>query len=135
MENVFPNNAYHMPVYRKALEIFKISRALATHFSDNRHVFEMDISSTPKHRFAGLLVTESLQLAPGIASAASTGSSEKRLKKLQRIRKVAKSLRSQCKKLEFSGVKEVEFLDLLRKEIGHFEQLMNQWLQNIQNPR
>lgn len=133
MEKLFPNNAYHMPAYRKALEIFKISRAMAAHFSEGRNVIEMDVSSTPSHRYAGYLVTESLQLAPDIASAVSAGNSEKRMKKIKKIRRIAHSLRNQCKLLEFSGVKEVEFLNLLRNEIAHFEQLMNQWLQNIQN--
>lgn len=134
MKEEFPNNAYHMPAYRKALEIFQISRAMASYFTHDRHVLEMDISSSSSHRFAGLLVTESLQLAPGVASALSTPSSELKLKRIRKIRKITRSLGLQCRNLEFSGVKEVEFLNMLRREIHHFEKLMSDWLLQIQDP-
>lgn len=128
MSQSFSNNAYHLPVYRKALEIFKISRAIASYFSGDKHVFEMNLSSNPQHRFAGILVSESLQLAPGIASVISTSNPEYRLQRIKKIHKVAKSLKSQCKKIELSGVKEIEFLNLLRKEIHIFDKMTSEWI-------
>ncbi|MFD1095168.1 hypothetical protein [Salegentibacter chungangensis] len=132
MANPFPSNAYHLPAYRKALEIFRISRAVASYFGDDKHVVEMELSASHSHRYAGNLVSESLQLAPGIASILSTGNSEVKLRKIRRIRKAAKSLRLYCKKLEFCGVKEVEFVNLLRKEIRQFEYLTSEWVKQIQ---
>ena len=130
MDSAFPNNTYHLPVYRKALEIFKISRAIAAYFSDDKHVIEMDISTNPQHFQAGSLVTESLQLAPGIASAACAPNSESRLQRVKNIRAVAKNLKGLCKRLEGCGVKEVEFLNLLRKEILLFDKMVSDWFQN-----
>ncbi|MDR9456785.1 MAG: hypothetical protein RI572_05180 [Salegentibacter sp.] len=130
MDSAFPNNTYHLPVYRKALEIFKISRAMAAYFSDDKHVIEMDFSANPRHYQAGSLVTESLQLAPGIASAACAPNSESRLQRVKNIKAVAKNLKHLCRKLEGCGVKEVEFLNLLRKEIHLFDKMVSDWFQN-----
>lgn len=130
MESAFPNNTYHLPVYRKALEIFRISRAMAAYFTNDKHVLEMDLSANPQDFEAGHLVTESLQLAPGIASAACAPNSESRLQRIRNIRAVAQNLKSLCKKLECCGVKEVEFLNLLRKEIHTFDKMVSDWFHN-----
>ena len=85
-------NAYQLPVYKKALEIFKISSAVSSYFSDNRHVIEMELSSVPAHNYAGRLVTESLQLAPGIAGVMTARTKELQLKRIEKIRKAAKRI-------------------------------------------
>lgn len=128
MSQAFSNNAYHLPVYRKALEIFKIARAVASYFSDGKQVYEMHISSNKQHRFAGNLVNESLQLAPGIASVVSSSNPQCRLKHIQRLHKAARNLKLQCKKIEIRDVKEIEFLQLLRKEIHIFDKMTSEWM-------
>lgn len=130
MESAFPNNKYHLPVYKKALEIFKISRAMASCFTNDKHVIEMNLSGNPQEYQAGYLVTESLQLAPGIASAACAPNSESRLQRIEKLRTVAKNLKQLCRKLEVCGVKEVEFLNLLRKEIQIFDKMVSDWFHN-----
>ncbi|MBG00288.1 MAG: hypothetical protein CMI36_14940 [Owenweeksia sp.] len=127
-------NAYQLPVYKIALEIFKISSAVSSYFSDNRHVIEMELSSVPAHNYAGRLVTESLQLAPGIAGVMTARTKELELKRIEKIRKVAKRIKSNCRNIEITGIKETEFLDLLRREILHFEHLISDWIhQNQKN--
>lgn len=124
----FPNNSYQLPAYRKALEIFRISRAIAAYFSEDQNILEMQMSGHPHHHYAGLLIDESLQLAPGIASAACDPSPTSRIERIQKLKRAAKNLRQQCKNLEFSGVKEIEFLGLLRKEIKQFDKMLSDWV-------
>jgi len=131
MSQALSHNNYQRPVYRKALEIFKLSRAMAVHFTEDKHVLEMGFSSSSKDRFAGDLVTESLQLAPGVASVATAKSISSRLERIRNIRRASKSLKSLCRSLEFSGVKESEFLNLLRKEIQIFDRMVSDWIQQI----
>ncbi|WBL26599.1 hypothetical protein [Zunongwangia sp. HGR-M22] len=121
-------NAYQLPVYQKALEIFKLSSAVSSYFSNNSHVLEMEISSIPAHNYAGRLVTESLQLAPGIAGVITARTIEVKKKRIERIKNAAKRIKSNCRSIEITGIKETEFLDLLRKEIHHFEHLVSDWL-------
>lgn len=135
MEPAFSNNIHQLPVYKKALDIYKISRALASYFTHDKHVIEMSISSDLSHRTAGNLVTDSLQLIPGIASAFCVESSQIKLSRIKYIRKLAKQLRKRCKRLEFTGIKEIEFLNLLRSEINHFERLTTDWSQQVENAK
>lgn len=128
MNNALPSNSYQLPAYRKALEIFRIARAVAAYFSEEKNVLEMQVSTNPQHQFAGLLIDESLQLAPGIASAACAPNSASRLERIKKLKRAARNLKQQCKNLEFSGVKELEFLGLLRKEIHQFDQMLSDWV-------
>ena len=131
MAQVFPSNTNQTPVYRKALEIFRLSRAMAVHFTQDRHVLEMSISACPKSRYAGDLINESLQLAPGVASIATAKNYSSRLERVRNIRKASKSLKLLCKNLEFSGVRESEFLVLLKKEIHLFDKMIADWIQQL----
>lgn len=127
-------NAYQLPVYKKALEIFKISRAVSSYFSDDRHVLEMELSHVPAHNYAGRLVTESLQLAPGIAGVFTAKTKELQERRIKRIKKAAKRIKSHCRNIEITGIKDTEFLDILRGEINHFEHLISDWIhQNHKN--
>lgn len=125
------SNTYQMPVYRKALEIFKLSRAMAVHFTQDKHVLEMGFSASSKDRYAGELVSESLQLAPGIAAVVTAKNHGSRLERIRNIRKASKSLKLLCKNLEFSGVRESEFLVLLKKEIQIFDKMIADWIRQI----
>ncbi|MBI6120061.1 hypothetical protein [Salegentibacter maritimus] len=131
MAQVFSNNTNQTPVYHKALEIFKLSRAMAVHFTQDKHVLEMSISSCPKNRYAGDLINESLQLAPVVASIATAKNHNSRLERVRNIKKLSKSLKLLCKNLEFSGVRESEFLILLKKEIHLFDKMVIDWIQQL----
>lgn len=131
MSQAFSHNSFQTSVYRKALEIFRLSRAMAVHFTQDKHVLEMEVSASPKDRFAGDLVTKSLQLAPGVASVATAKNRGSRLERIRNIRKASKSLKLLCKSLEFSGVKESEFLNVLRKEIQIFDKMIADWVQQL----
>lgn len=122
----------NLPVYNKALEIFKVSRAIACSISDNKNVLEMGFSENFNHQFAGAIVSDSLLLAPELAVVHNTSNPLLRLKKAKNIRKAANRILSQCKKLEFNGVKEKEFLALLKSEIHQFDHLFSEWFYRLQ---
>lgn len=127
-----PKKFHNLLVYRKALEIFKVSRAIACSLSESKNIFEMETSTELSHRFAGQLVTQSLRLAPDLAVVQNASCHDSRLKGAKRIRKASRKLLTKCKKLEFLGVREKEFLDLLKSEILQFEQLFAEWFYNHQ---
>lgn len=120
------------PVYYKALEIFKVSRAIACSISDNSNILEMRISSNPSHRYAEEIVGDSLKLVPQLAVVQNTKSPSLRQRRAKRIRSVSRNLLQKCKKLEFSNSKEREFLVLLNSEIKQFEVIFAEWFYNLQ---
>jgi len=122
----------NLPVYNKALEIFKVSRAIACSISDNKNILEMSFSANFNHQFAGEIVSDSLQLAPGLATVQCTSNPLLRLRRAKQIRKALNRILSGCKKLEFDGVREKEFLTILRAEILQFDHLFSEWFHKIQ---
>lgn len=128
-----PGDFLSSPVYRKALEVFRISRAVACELSDNLHVWEMEGSAEFKHRFAGEIVSDSLNLAPGLAMLKSAPGYSLKSKNVQNIKRRVHRMLSRCKKLELMGVKQKEFLSLLRMEIYQFDKLFSEWLQDRQS--
>lgn len=127
-----PKKFHNLLVYRKALEIFRVSRAIACSLSESKNIFELETSTEVSHRFAGQLVTQSLRLAPQLAIVQNAACRDSRIKGAQRIQKASRKLLAKCRKLEFHGVREKEFLDLLKAEILHFEQLFAEWFYNHQ---
>lgn len=120
-----------LPVYKKAVDIFKVSRGIACALSEKRHVLEMGYSSEENDRVAGVLVTTSLKLFPELAAIQNATSRKNLLKRSQNIRRSARLLLSKSKFIEKQGLKEKEFLGLLRSEINHFDRLFSEWLNTL----
>lgn len=121
----------NLPVYRQALEIFKVSRAIACSISNNRNIFEMQFSSNPNHQFASEIVSDSMTLAPELARVQNIANPSLRLKRINRIRKAAGRIISKSNMLESNNEKDKEFLHLLNQEIHQFERLLGEWLFNL----
>lgn len=129
MENT---NFTHTAVYKKALEIFRVSRIIACAVSDNKHVVEMDLSADPNENMAGEIVTRSLRLVPELAAVHNCPNKMLQLKRAKKLRRSAKGLMARCKTMEFHNVKELEFIGLLKKELQQFDLLIIEWLYHLQ---
>lgn len=127
-----PSEFTDLAVYKKALEIFKVSRAIAYNIGNSRNILEMAYSSNYNQRVAGELVTHSLQLAPGLAAVKNSKDLQLRLKRAEKLRRSVRKILLKCKKMEFSAEREREFLMLLRNDIQHFELLFSEWLAHLQ---
>ena len=121
-----------LPVYLKALEVFKISRAISYCVGDHENIFRLGLSGNSNHKFAHDIVMESLALAPQLAMLQSSDSPSKRLSHINKIKSAAKSIRNKCRKLEIHNLREKEFLSILTIEIQQFEKLFSEWLDNFQ---
>ncbi len=122
----------HTAVYKKALEIFKVSRIIACSVSDNKHLVEMDLSANPNEKVAGEIVTRSLRLVPELAAVQNCSNKMLQLKRANKLRRSARGLMAKCKVMEFQDVKELEFIGLLKKELQQFDQLFTEWLYQLQ---
>lgn len=122
------HNLNQLPVYKKALDIFQVSRGIAYALSERRHVLEMEYSTLENERVAGTLVTTSLKLIPELAALQNATNKENIRKRANKIRRSARLLLAKCRSIEIQGRKEKEFLGLLRAEINQFDQLFGEWL-------
>ncbi len=119
------------PVYQKALEIYKVSRAIACSISENRNIIEMENSTDINHRVAGEIVSDSMSLVPKLALFQNASSHSLRLKRAKKIQKAAQNILLKCKRMENNGVKEKEFLYLLNSEIQQFNRLFAEWTYHL----
>lgn len=129
------NNFTNLAVYKKALEIFKVSRVIACSVSDNKHVIELNFSANANEKVAGEIVSESLRLVPELAAVQNSSNTRIRLKRAKQLRKSARLILAKCKKMEYQGVRELEFIAILRNELQQFDRLVTEWLYNLQLKR
>jgi DNA gyrase/topoisomerase IV subunit A len=122
----------NLPVYKKALEIFKVSRAIAYNIGNGEHIIEMSYATNENKRMAGEIVTASLQLAPALAALQNSSCTNLQLKKANTIRKSAQKIMAKCRKMEYLSKREKEILILLKKEIKQFESLFSQWYHQLE---
>ncbi len=126
------SNFTQLAVYKKALEIFKVSRVIACAVSDNKHVIELEYAANPNEKVAGEMVADSLKLVPEIAAIHNASCKILQLKKAKKLRKSARRLMNKCKIMEYQGVKELEFIGLLKNELQQFDRLFSEWVYNLQ---
>lgn len=129
------HNFNQLPVYKKALDIFQVSRGIAFALSDKRHVLEMGYSPEVNDQVAGSLVSTSLKLFPELAAIQNATNRENLLNRAGKIRRSARLILSKCKQIEKQGLKETEFLRLLRMELNQFDRLFVEWLNTLQTKR
>lgn len=122
------NNFNQLPVYKKALDIFQVSRGIAFALSERRHVLEMEYSTRENERVAGTLVTTSLKLIPELAAIQNATNKENIKKRANKIRRSARLLLTKCRLIERQSKREKEFLRILRSEVNQFDQLFGEWL-------
>lgn len=127
-----PHNFTNLPVYKKALEIFKVSRAIAYNIGNSDHILEMSFAANENKRVAGEIVTASLQLAPALAALQNSSCSSMQLQKANSIRRSSRRILAKCRKMEYLSGKEKEVLRLLKIEIRQFESLFSQWYHQLE---
>lgn len=117
----------NLPVFLKALEIFKISRLIACAVTDNKNILELEYARESAHRTAGEIVLDSMRLAPDLAAVQNSPNHFLKLNRARNIKRLVTKIRANCMKMEYLGTKETEFLDLLKREVQQFDRLFSDW--------
>ncbi|NER15430.1 hypothetical protein GWK08_18395 [Leptobacterium flavescens] len=117
-----------MPLYLKSIEIFKLCRSLASYTSENKEEPSYDKQSALRDYYADYLISDAVMLTSNVAAAANTNVYRLRLKRSQLIKKVVANILENCDRLERSKLKEVAFLNMLRKETKLFRKQFIEWM-------
>jgi hypothetical protein len=120
-----------LPVYRKALELQAMSQAIALCVARRPDVPALYASENLRDQVAGSLLTDSLLIPEQIALAMNTRSLAIREHSLHFIQVMTRNLASYCKGLEMDGVREKEYLDLLRQELRLFRHSFRNWRKSL----
>ncbi|NNE78605.1 MAG: hypothetical protein HKN31_16195 [Pricia sp.] len=120
-------NLGSLPVYRKALALCHMSREIAAYVSFNKDLLKLYQSNSLRDIIADSLLTDAILIPKKIALAESAGSHSERMKSATYINIMIRNISSYCTGLEKDGVKEKEYLNLLRKEIKSFRRSFRKW--------
>lgn len=127
--------SYHhfraLPVYKKALELCHMSREIASYVSFNKNLLHLYRSDSHRDSIADSLLTDAILIPQKIALAETTSCTSERMKIATYINIMIRNINSYCRGLEKDGVKEVEYLDLLRQEIKSFRKSFKVWRQSF----
>ena len=116
-------NLSMIPLYRKALNLCEISREIASYVSFNKDLLHLYQSNSHRDIIANSLITDAILIPQKIELAERSKSYTTRLKSALFVYMMTRNILSYCNGLEKDGVKDKEYLNLLRKEIRSFREL------------
>jgi len=120
-------------VYRKSLALRDLSEAVASYFSYNRDMLSLRKYDSIRDDITQSLMTDAVLITKEVEQAALSNSYSVRMKSLTFINIMTRNILAYCNGLERDGVKEKEYLNLLRKEIKVFRSSFKKWRKSFQN--
>ncbi len=121
-----------IPVYKKALELREISRALGSYISFNKDVVRQCTSNSLRDNIVDLLISDSNTIPEQIAEVEKSQSYAQQLKSVNLITILLRNLNSYCTGLEKDGVQEKDYLNLLRTELASFRESFKKWRSDVE---
>ena len=126
-------NLRTVPVYRKALELCAMSREIASYVTFNKDLLKLYKSNSLRDIIADSLLTDTILIPQKIAQTEFALSQDEKLENVSYINIMIKNISSYCTGLERDGVKEKEYLNLLRQEIDSFRKMFKKWTRTLPN--
>lgn len=124
-------NLRNIPVYRKALELCRTSREIASYVSFNKDLLRLYESNSLRDIIANSILTDAILIPQKIAMVESSRSTSERLQNVSFINIMIRNINSYCLGLEKDGVKETEYINLLRSELKSFRKYYRKWKVSI----
>ena len=124
-------NLKSVPIYRKALELCHMSREIASYVTFNKDLLKLYQSQSLRDIIAEALLTDAILIPQQIAHAEFSQSHSERMRSASFMDVMIRNINSYCTGLEKDGVREKEYLNLLRKEIKSFRASFRKWRKNL----
>ncbi len=124
-------NIQQIPIYKKAMELCFMSREIASYVSLNKNLLTLYKSNSLRDSIANSLLTDTILIPQKIVIAEFSKSSSERMLSISFINIMIRNINSYCLGLEKDGVKETEYLHLLRSEIRSFRKHYKKWKLSI----
>ncbi|TYB80297.1 hypothetical protein ES677_02875 [Bizionia gelidisalsuginis] len=128
MSTIMPTYLSELPVYKKALEIFVLSRSISSYLNQDLSYLKADGSEDEHIYFSGDIVQQSVSLAPEIINVELELCALKKQKHIASLERITNALYRNCKRLETSKSNGKDYLPILRKELRKFKAIKNHWM-------
>ncbi|MBM1106315.1 hypothetical protein JQC67_09225 [Aurantibacter crassamenti] len=124
-------NLRTVPVYRRSLALCEMSREIASYVSLNKDLLKLYKSNSLRDIIADSILTDAILIPQKIALAENTSCRTERLRNTSYINIMIRNINSYCNGLEHDGVKEKEYLNLLRVEVATFRSSFKKWRRSL----
>ena len=118
-------------IYRKALELCEVSSAIASYVTHNKDLLKLYQSNSLRDIIADALLTDTVLIRQQIDRAEKSNNPVVRFRTTRFISVMIRNLQGYTNGLEHDGVKEKEYLNLLRKEIKSFKKVFKKWSKSL----
>lgn len=122
-----PSHLSHLPIYRKAMEIFILSRSISTYLNQDLSMLKPDGTEDNDIYFSGDIVQQSVSLVPEIMKAENERYSDKKHTHVDSLRRLTNLLYKNSYRLEKSNSNGKDYLPILRRELKKFKRLQHTW--------
>ena len=119
-------------LYRKALDLCEMSRAIASYVTHNKDLLKLYQSNSLRDIIADSLLTDAILIPQQIARAEESSNPVVRFRTARFISVMIKNIQGYTNGLEHDGVKEQEYLNLLRKEVKSFQKAFKKWRKSLE---
>ena len=121
-----------LPVYKNSLALRDLSGALANYFApENKAITSKSVGL--RTIIANSMATDASLIPITIEEACKSTSPNIQRKNATFIHIITRNIISYCNGLERDGVKEKEYIQLLRKELKTFRKSFKQWRKSLSN--
>lgn len=121
-----------LPVYKKAKEIQKLVDYIVEAVESSDIEFKNDIDAEMIESNIGFLLENSLIIPAKIAGASGEDMLyDIKMENAAIIRKAARELITDARGIQMHGFKDIEYLDILRKEVEEFRVIFAEWVKTF----
>ena len=131
MKNHQDHTWSHLNIYQKSLDIFNLSRRIATYISDDKSILSMYASVERSDRYADSLVMNSLGLVPKIIKTEIEKNPRLKLKCAKSLHHFIDVIYQDCLRLERTRIQGKDFVRVLRKELILLRRMHRRYVKSL----
>jgi hypothetical protein len=118
-------------IYRKSLDIFKLSRRVAAYVTDDKDVISMYRSGNISDNYADNLVMNAFRLVPKIVEVETQDNPKMKLKYAKSLRFFIDRLYRSCLQLEKTKIQGKDFVIMLRRELRILKKIHRRYVKSL----
>jgi hypothetical protein len=131
MHNPYEQKIQSSMIYQKSLDVFQLSRRVASYITDDKDVISMYRSGNKEDNYADNLVMNSFRLVPKVVEVETQKTSYKKLKYAMKLRYFIDRIYQDCLKLEGTKIQGKDFVRMLRNEIKSLKKIHKNYINSI----
>ncbi len=131
MSNSCSQNLNQSIIYKKSLDIFKLSRRIASYITDDKDMISMYRSGCRSDNYADNLVMNAFRLVPKIVEAENQEDYSLKIKYVKSLRYYIDLVYKNCLQLENTRIQGKDFVRMLRNELKILRNIHTKYLNSL----